>query len=39
MNTGERAPLFGSWRRAYWFALLAFAVEVALLYAFTLRFS
>lgn len=39
MNDAERAPLFGTWRRAYCFALLAFATEVALLYVFTLRFS
>ncbi len=39
MNRADRAPLFGTWRRAYWFVLLAFAAEVALLYAFTLRFS
>ncbi len=39
MNDDERAPLFGTWRKAYWFALLAFAAEVALLYAFTVRFS
>jgi hypothetical protein len=35
----DRAPLFGSWRRAYWVALGLFAFEVALLYAFTIRFS
>jgi hypothetical protein len=39
MSDDERAPLFGTWRRAYGFALLAFAIEVALLYAFTIRFS
>ena len=39
MSDEERAPLFATWRRAYWFAVLAFAAEVALLYAFTLRFS
>lgn len=39
MNDNDRAPLFGTWRRAYWFALLSFGIEVALLYAFTLRFS
>ena len=39
MSEQERAPIFGSWRRAYFFALLFFAIEVALLYAFTLRFS
>ncbi len=39
MNTNDRAPLFGSWRRAYWAALGLFALEVVLLYAFTVRFS
>ena len=39
MSDQERAPIFGTWRRAYFFALLFFAIEVALLYAFTLRFS
>lgn len=39
MNDADRAPLFGTWRKAYWFALLAFAVEVGLLYIFTQRFS
>jgi hypothetical protein len=35
----DRAPLFGNWRKAYWVALGLFAIEVALLYAFTVRFS
>lgn len=35
----EPAPLFGTWRRAYAIALTLFAIEVALLYAFTIRFS
>lgn len=39
MSDPDRAPIFGSWRRAYFFALLFFAIEVALLYAFTVRFS
>jgi hypothetical protein len=30
---------FGSWRTAYCIALAIFAVEVALLYAFTVGFS
>jgi hypothetical protein len=34
-----RGPPFGSWRTAYCIALGIFAVEVALLYAFTARFS
>ncbi len=39
MSSGDDAPLFGSWWKAYCFALGAFAIEVALLYAFTVRFS
>ena len=39
MNNDEGAPVFGTWRRAYWIALLLFAIEVALLYGFTHRFS
>jgi hypothetical protein len=39
MRGGDEAPIFGSWRRAYVVALTLFAIEVALLYAFTLRFS
>jgi hypothetical protein len=39
MKDDERAPLFGDWRKAYWVALGLFALEVVLLYAFTLRFS
>lgn len=39
MTDSDEPPLFGRWRRAYCFALGAFAVEVALLYALTLRFS
>jgi hypothetical protein len=35
----DRPPLFGTWRKAYAFAIALFAIEVALLYAFTLRFS
>ena len=38
-ETENGAPLFGSWRRAYWIAVGLFALEVALLYVFTLRFS
>src|ERR1700704_2715572 len=34
-ENNDRAPLFGNWRRAYWVALGLFALEVALLYAFT----
>jgi hypothetical protein len=32
-------PFFGSWRVAYCVALALFAIEVALLYAFTVYFS
>jgi hypothetical protein len=39
VNNSDRAPIFGSWRRAYFFALAFFAVEVVLLYIFTVRFS
>jgi hypothetical protein len=39
MSAHDHPPLFSTWRKAYWFALVLFVVEVALLYAFTLRFS
>jgi hypothetical protein len=39
MSLHEHPPFFSSWRKAYVFALVLFALEVALLYAFTLRFS
>jgi hypothetical protein len=39
MNNDERPQLFGSWRNAYWIAIGLFILEVALFYAFTLRFS
>ncbi len=39
MKNDDRAPLFGSWRVAYSCALGLFALEVVLLYLFTLRFS
>jgi hypothetical protein len=39
MSEQDRPPLFGTWRKAYAFAIVLFAIEVALLYAFTLRFS
>jgi hypothetical protein len=39
MSLHEHPPFFSSWRKAYIFAVVLFAVEVALLYAFTLRFS
>jgi hypothetical protein len=39
MSEQDRPPFFGAWRKAYVFATILFAIEVALLYAFTLRFS
>ncbi len=39
MISNDPPPLFGSWRRAYCFALGVFAIEIALLYVFTVRFS
>jgi hypothetical protein len=39
MSAQDRPPLFATWRKAYTFAIALFAIEVALLYAFTLRFS
>jgi hypothetical protein len=39
MNEEDRPPLFGTWRKAYAFVIAMFAIEVALLYTFTLRFS
>jgi hypothetical protein len=39
MSEQDRPPFFGTWRRAYAFAISLFALEVVLLYAFTLRFS
>jgi hypothetical protein len=39
MNTLSSNPDTHSWRKAYSVALSLFAVEVVLLYLFTLRFS
>jgi len=39
MSEQDKAPIFGTWRRAYFFALAFFAIEVVLLYIFTVRFS
>jgi hypothetical protein len=39
MNNNDRPPLFGTWGKAYFAALGLFALEVVLLYAFTLYFS
>jgi hypothetical protein len=39
MTEHDYPPVFSTWRKAYWFAIGLFALEVALLYAFTLRFS
>ncbi len=39
MNARDANPDAPSWRKAYTLTLLIFAVEVMLLYLFTLRFS
>jgi hypothetical protein len=39
MNGGDDKADARSWRKAYGLALSLFAVEVVLLYLFTLRFS
>jgi hypothetical protein len=39
MNTGESKSDARSWLKAYGLALSLFAVEVVLLYLFTIRFS
>jgi hypothetical protein len=39
MSSRDANPDAGSWRKAYGLTLSLFAVEVALLYLFTLRFS
>jgi hypothetical protein len=39
MSEQNRPPLFGTWRKAYALVIAMFAIEVALLYVFTLRFS
>jgi hypothetical protein len=39
MNTQDANPDAHSWLKAYGLALSIFAVEVALLYLFTVRFS
>jgi hypothetical protein len=39
MSLHDHPPFFSSWSKAYWFAVVLFAVEVALLYLFTVRFS
>jgi hypothetical protein len=39
MSEHNHPPFFSTWRNAYIFAIALFAIEVALLYAFTLRFS
>jgi hypothetical protein len=39
MSAGDENPDARSWRKAYGLTLSLFAVEVALLYLFTLRFS
>jgi hypothetical protein len=39
MNTGDNNADATSWRKAYTLALSLFAIEVLLLYLFTVRFS
>jgi hypothetical protein len=39
MNARDSNPNARSWRKAYGLALSIFAVEVVLLYLFTVRFS
>jgi hypothetical protein len=39
MNASDDNPEADSWRKAYGLALFLFAVEVVLLYLFTIRFS
>ena len=39
MNVGDDKPDARSWRKAYSLVLSLFAVEVVLLYIFTVRFS
>ncbi len=39
MNTGDDKPDARFWRKAYGLALSIFAVEVVLLYLFTVRFA
>jgi hypothetical protein len=39
MSIGDSNPDARSWRKAYGLALSLFAVEVVLLYLFTVRFS
>jgi len=39
MSLHDHPPFFSTWRKAYCFALALFAIEVAILYAFTVRFS
>jgi hypothetical protein len=39
MNVDDDKPAARSWRKAYGLALSLFAVEVLLLYLFTIRFS
>jgi hypothetical protein len=39
MKVGDDKPDVASWRKAYGLALSLFAMEVVLLYLFTIRFS
>jgi hypothetical protein len=38
-GTGDRVPLFGSWRRAYLAVVFAFVVEVTFFYFVSRYFS
>jgi len=39
MSGHDHPPFFSTWRKAYVFAIALFVIEVAVLYAFTFRFS
>lgn len=38
-SESEGPPLFGSWKRVYWFVALFFAIEVVVFYLFTRLYS
>lgn len=38
-SEGNKPPVFGSWRRVYWFVAIFFAVEVVLFFVFTRYYS
>lgn len=35
----EKPPVFGSWRRIYWFVVVFFVIEVAAFYLITRYYS